>query len=513
MSPHPGTHPILDCAASAAWERDLLGGDETREWAAMQAAGRAVASGLREDLGVVGHAGRGGRLLLLVGKGHNGGDAMLAAAELLSRRGSRWAVEVGFVFGQNQLRPLAAAAWRRLQEVGGEEPVRAVTREQVAGSYAAVLDGVFGFQFRPPLADSARAWLEAAASVHAEVRAAVDLPSGLDEPGAFVADVTYATGILKTPLLNCGNAGRLRYLDLGFFTDPEADRTVAGLGEASPGSATPATTIQWVITPQVLDPLRQLRPVASDKRHYGHLVLVGGSRSYPGAIAMSVAAALQSGVGLVTACVPESIAPAMAARWPEAMWLGCPETPDGGIAMESGLVIREKLARAQALLIGPGLGREPETQALVAELIRQADMPLVLDADALMPELVGLGTAPRILTPHAGEWERIAAAVDPALCTVVRKGPITTIAHEGITYHGIDGSPVLARGGSGDILAGLIGGRLAAQPDAPLTAALQGVAWQGRAARSVARESGEVAVRTTAVIDHLNRALRGKSRR
>ncbi len=484
-----GTHPILDCAASAAFERELFAGDETREWPAMQAAGRAVAEALREDLQVAGRSVRGGRLLLLVGKGHNGGDAMLAAAELLVSPHSRWQVEVGFVFGQAPLRPLAQAAWRRLQEAGGQGRVRPVRREQIDGAYAAVLDGVFGFQFRPPLPGPALAWIDAASQVDVAVRAAVDLPSGLDDSGAFRADVTYATGILKTPLLDCVNAGRLRYLDLGFFHDP------------SPGE-------RRVLTHEVLAPLRRLRPARSDKRHFGHVVIVGGSRSYPGAVAMSVAAALHSGAGLVSACVPESIAPAMAARWPEAMWMGCPETPDGGIAMESGLAIRDKLRRAQAMVIGPGLGREPETQTLVAELIRGAEVPLVLDADALQPELVALGSAPRILTPHAGEWARIESAVDTARSTFVLKGPITRLRHDGVDYHGIDGGPVLARGGSGDILAGLTGGLLAGDPDDRVVAAARAVVWQGLAARSLARERGEVAVCTTEIIAHLNRVLR-----
>ncbi len=490
MACFPGTHPLLDCAASAAWEERVLGREASREWAAMLSAGRAVARALQEDLAGAGQATTCGRLLLLVGKGHNGGDALLAAAELLRQSANDWRVEVGFVFGQNHLKPLALRAWQNLQDAGGAERVRVVRRAEIAGAYAAVLDGVFGFQFRPPLPEPAIAWIAAAARAEATVRAAVDLPSGLDEAGAFVADATYATGILKTPLLGCRNAGRLRYLDLDFFDD------------AAPGD-------QRVITPQVLQPLRRLRPAQSDKRSFGHLVIIGGSRSYPGAVAMSAAAALHSGVGLLTVCLPASVAPAMAARWPEAMWMGCAETEDGGIAMESGLAIRGSLRRAQALLIGPGLGREPETQALVAELIGSSEIPLVLDADALMPDLVGRGAAHRILTPHAGEWERIEKGVNAAKSTVVRKGSITTIEHEGVTYHGVDGGPVLARGGSGDILAGLIAGLLAGRPEEPALAAVQGVAWQGLAARSVAREQGEVAVRTTAVIDHLNRVLRG----
>ena len=161
-----GTHPILDCAASAAWEKSLFGGDEAREWEAMQAAGRAVAQAWRESLSTAGFGSGRGRLLVLVGKGHNGGDAMLAGAELLAEPDSHWVVEVGFVMGQHQLRPLALAAWRRLQEVGGAHPdrLRVVRRESIGGPYAGVLDGVFGFQFCAPLAEPVLGWIAAAAA-------------------------------------------------------------------------------------------------------------------------------------------------------------------------------------------------------------------------------------------------------------------------------------------------------------------------------------------------------------
>ena len=483
----PGTHPILDGAASADWERRRFDGNEAMEWAAMRQAGQGIAKQLKEDLAVAGVGHRKRRVLLLVGKGHNGGDAMLAASELLAADPSGWEIEVAFVFGENRFRPLALAAWRQLQ--GNGAPVKAIRLHQLRTHYDLILDGVFGFQLRPPLPDPARAWIGATAARSASLRVAIDLPSGLDEPGAFSADVTYATGILKTPVLSCTNAGRLRYLDLGFFTDD------------SPGA-------ERLITRDTLRDLRGLRPAISDKRTFGHVLIIGGSRSYPGAVAMSVAAALHSGVGLVTACVPESIAPAMAARWPEAMWMGCAETPDGNIAIESGLAIRQKLDRVQAVLMGPGLSREPETLALIAELVRAAQQPLVLDADALQPELVGLGTAPRVLTPHAGEYERIKAHLKTQATWVVRKGSVTRLSDGGVTYHGIDGGPVLARGGSGDILAGLIAGRLAARPDAPALAAAEGIAWQGLAARTLAREKGEVAVRTTDILDYLNSVLR-----
>jgi len=185
---------------------------------------------------------------------------------------------------------------------------------------------------------------------------------------------------------------------------------------------------------------------------------------------------------------------------PEAMWIGWPETAEGGLALAGHYLMRERLGRATALTIGPGLGREPETLALVRDIVANAPVPVVLDADALQSDIVRAGSAPRVLTPHAGEFARIAGGASlREFCgangaTVVRKGPVTCIGAAETVYHSCFGGPVLARGGSGDLLAGLIGGLLAQagavaeRPPVPrgsesasatLQAAARGVVWHG----------------------------------
>ena len=99
--------------------------------------------------------------------------------------------------------------------------------------------------------------------------------------------------------------------------------------------------------------------------------------------------------------------------------------PEGGLALEGQHLLTARMGRAQALVIGPGLGREKETLMLVREIVATATVPVVIDADALQPEIVSAGDAPRVLTPHAGEWARIAESVSGA-ATVVRKGPVKT---------------------------------------------------------------------------------------
>lgn len=491
-------HPVLSCDEARQFEAMRFGGDEKKEWAAMQSAGIGIAEGVLKDFDELGGFPEGARILALAGKGHNGGDALIAAGRIAAWR-PLTRVDVACVGGERFFKPLTARAWRELYQAAPKR-VQPVRPGSLASAYDLVLDGIFGFQFRPPLGGAACEWLKRANDLAVRMRVAVDLPSGLGEPEAFCADFTYATGSVKAPLLTKNGGGRLRYVDLGF----EA-------GASFPEAA------DWVLGREVLAPLWAGRPASVDKRSYGHLLVMGGSRGYPGAVLMSVLSALRSGVGLVTAFVPESLAAAFAARAPEAMWVGWPETPDGGLAMEGTHLLNARADRATAWLIGPGLGREPETLAVVRDAVSRLETPLVLDADALQPEIVRAAKGRTILTPHAGEFARIAGEVGlkefsaRTAATVVLKGPVTRVCDGQKTLHSFFGGPVLARGGSGDLLAGLIGGLLAQSPDDPLGAACRGTVWHGQAADLLARADGPVAVQTTQLLDHLAAVLRAGS--
>ncbi len=510
----PPSHPILTCEEARAFEANYFRGDEAAEWIAMQRAGRALAAAVLRDFQEIGGFPADGCVLVLAGKGHNGGDALIAAQAILEKFPAATA-DVEFVFGERVLRPLAMRAWREFQHsardrvqggsaagLGRNLPER--TGAPALPHYVLSLDGVFGFQFRPPLDERAVQALRRANAADVRLRAAVDLPSGLDEPDAFRADFTYATGIVKSPVLTCANAGRVRYLDLGFFEEERVD----------------PNALDRVLTSSLLAPLAALRAPHSDKRTYGHVFILGGSRNYPGAVLMSTLAALRSGAGLVTAFVPESLVAAFASRAPEAMWIAWPETPAGGLALEGQHLLKERIDRTNALVIGPGLGRDAETLALAKDIVATSPVPLVIDADALQPEIVSAGKAPRVLTPHAGEFARIASATHEN-AVFVRKGPVTRIASSaglrpaqkgrsetGVTYYSLAGGPVLARGGSGDLLAGLIGGLLAQTPSEPLLAASRGALWHGLAADALARAHGQTAVATTQLLDFLSPVLR-----
>lgn len=504
MFPLPGSHPILSCDEAIAFEKTLFGGVEESEWNAMRAAGRSVAEAVLRDFWEIGPFPQNGRLLVLVGKGRNGGDALIAAETILDKFPNTEA-DVCFVHGQKSLRPPPAKAAQEFFQKHGER-ARVLRGNLSTRGYAVCLDGIFGHSFRGKLDDVAAKVLAEVNAAEISLRAAVDLPSGLDSTGAFVADFSYATGVVKKPLLQLPNAGRPRYLDLGFFKDLPKTRTIQ----------TSWKSPHRVLTGEILGGLKSLRKANLHKRTAGHVFLLGGSRHFPGAMLMSVKAALNSGVGLVSAFVPECLVSAFAAQVPEAIWIGWPEMAKGGLSPEGLPLLRERLGIADALVIGPGLGREPETLMLTRDIITASPMPLVIDADALQPTTVHGGRAPRILTPHAGEFARIAPGTTfEKFCeqtgnfaTTVFKGPVTRIGANDTVYHNFSGGPVLSRGGSGDLLAGLIGGLLAQKPDNPLLAAARGVLWHGLAADALAQERGQVAVKATGLLDFLGGVLR-----
>lgn len=519
-------HPVLSCAEAVELERRLLGGERGREWEAMKCAGAALGAAVADDFREIRPLPENPRIFILAGKGHNAGDAFIAADRILAAAGGG-AVEVCFTFGEASLSQLARRAWEGLNggagEVSGfgldrEVDVRQQLRDEFPGRFHLCLDGLFGMNFRSPLRaplDEVVRWVNE--EMDAELRAAVDLPSGLGDEAtqeAFRADFSYMTGSAKLPLFRPRDAewaGRIRYLDMGFF-----DGDGGGAGERE------------VLLPAILAPLRRLRPPMAHKRKFGHLVVLGGSRKMPGAILMSIMAAARSGVGLITALVPESLVASFAPVVPEAMWIGMDETPEGGLALGGLHSVRSMLPKATAMLIGPGVGTEKETQALLEEVAGLAEVPLIIDAEALQRRIiarVASRAAMRgrvVVTPHMGEYARISEREFPAageqglmefcgeagVLTVLKGPPFTRIGDGGQIAYGLAGGPVLARGGSGDLLGGIIGSLVAQDAGDVAGAAKRAVVWHGLAAEALARQHGQAAVRTTQLLDHLDAVLR-----
>jgi NAD(P)H-hydrate epimerase len=272
--------------------------------------------------------------------------------------------------------------------------------------------------------------------------------------------------------------------------------------------------------------VRRLRPSLSDKRQYGRIFVLGGSRNYPGAVLMTCQAAVRAGAGLVTGMVPNIISNRLGVGAPEAMWLPLPIKPEGSFEIEGVRLIHQAVGDAGIVVIGPGLQVDRANTFFISRLVRECPLPMILDASGLNGDVINAvvgrsrDAGPVIVTPHMGEYHRIAGVKDDPTpeevrafaekyhLTVVLKGSVTLITDgRRIAYAGA-GNPVLARGGSGDLLAGILAARLAVHPDDPMIAACEGVLWHGEAADALARARGEVGVKTTEILDYLSPALR-----
>jgi NAD(P)H-hydrate epimerase len=526
MKALPCAHPILTCQEAAQLENAILV-DDAAEWAAMQQAGIGIAKAVCLDYQELQPLPQGLNVLALIGKGNNGGDALIACGQLLADF-PRARVTLIFAVDPASLKPLAARAYQQLKgrvsahqvDAGSDEAGIQTLLRSASGAraYDICIDGLLGMSFQPPVREPMRALIEAVNHYDQIcLRAAVDLPSGkgdVSDELSFHADFSYATGIAKKVLFDgIAECGRVRTIDLGFFVTPEGAEVDAS---------------EMVLNDCVLDPLRKLRPAAVDKRTFGHIFIVGGSAFMPGALLMAVQAAVRSGVGLVTAFAPASVAATLAAQVPEAMWVPWPETANGTLNPRAMPLLLDRIDQATAVLVGPGMGKDRNTEMVVQDIVKLVALPVLLDADALRIRVLELvlkrkpEMGPVILTPHMGEFMRIAKLEKPdysnetlkTFCKSYRVMTVLKSAHtrlcdgEDIWYN-VCGGPVLSRGGSGDLLAGLIGGMIAQDHAGAQTSAARGIVLHGLAAQRLARAHGQVAVHTTLLLDYLPSVLRG----
>jgi ADP-dependent NAD(P)H-hydrate dehydratase / NAD(P)H-hydrate epimerase len=407
----------------------------------MQRAAAGLAAACADAVGGV----YGRRVVVLVGSGDNGGDALYAAARLARRGAGATAV----LLAPGKAHSGGLAAFRR---AGG----RTVTPEDADPLIARadlVLDGIVGIGgkggLRPEAAKLAHSAYQARAAV-----VAVDLPSGVDASTGEVhgeavrADATITFGTYKPCLLvdpAAEHTGALRLIDIGLGPHlPSPD--IEALQHADVAALLPA-------------------PVGeSDKYRRGVVGVVAGSERYPGAAVLAVGGALRGGAGAVRYVGPA--AAAVIARYPETLVTAGPPT---------------KAGRVQAWVVGPGLGDDARGRQAVAEVLA-SDVPVLVDADGLRladRRTIRERTAPTVLTPHTGEAAALLKAAredveaarlahvrrlaEEFAATVLLKGSTTLVAQQGHPVRvNPTGTPWLATAGSGDVLSGLAGSLLAA---------------------------------------------------
>lgn len=490
--------PVIDAAEAARWDERARVTAKIPSRVLMESAGRGVACVIGRECGA--DAGRSG-VIVACGHGNNGGDGWVVARALRAVGVRVCAADAG---GK---RSPDCAANRALALASGVELLDPDDPWPEAG---VVVDALLGTGASGAPRGAIGALAQRIAAQHAPV-VALDGPTGLDlstgeahGPVRAAVTVTFG-GARRGHLLAREWCGKLVVLDIGF---PWPDRA-------------------W---PQLLDDAvaASLLPgfaPAMHKGDRGRVLVIGGQVGMAGAALHAASSALEAGAGLVKlAAEPATVAAAQAAL-PDALTVttALGPTPEGALV--------EAVAWADALVIGPGIGRGPDRTALVRSLLEATDKPVVLDADALHIGLEQLtrGRSPRVLTPHPGEFraafpklgklldaDRFAAAREAAgllagahrssasaaaaVSAVLLKGVPTVVAAPGNASLVVAaGNPALATGGSGDLLAGFIGAFLA-RGLPPAQAAALGAQVLGRAADIAA---AQLTVRSTRPADVL----------
>jgi ADP-dependent NAD(P)H-hydrate dehydratase / NAD(P)H-hydrate epimerase len=495
----------------------------------MRAAAAAVAAMAREQFPLA------RRITVLCGRGNNGGDGMMAARLLASAGLEVTTLVLG---SPKDLKGDAARAWQELASpphglIHVVNTVEELTRHEGALGADLILDAVLGTGFKPPMKGLALDTLEWVKSSQAPILA-VDLPSGwpaddassIVEAPVFPADAV-VTFTAPKPAHVFGQLTRR-------WNQPII---VAPIGSPE-GAIVSAQGVHWAGSAHALT--ETPRQASSHKGNFGHVLVVGGSVGKSGAPAMASLAAMRAGAGLVTAAVPAPVLAQVSAIAPELMTHPLLATPAGRIAAENLApeLLAELTEGMTVLAIGPGLGQSPETVKFTTGLLSSTKMPAVIDADALnilaakpvlLAKLARRGERTLVLTPHPGEMARLADTTTAEVqanrldmarnfahrvgVTLVLKGARTLIAHpDGRLAVNTTGNPGMAKGGSGDLLTGLVAGLLAQYPNEPGRAVEAAVYLHGLAADLAVSDGDEHTLLATDSLPKLSQAFCFRSR-
>jgi len=466
----------------------------------MERAGR----GICEVLDAGGWLDGGDPVLVVCGKGNNGGDG-LVIARLLAEAGLP--CRVLLLAPRDQLSADARANLDRLPRAVAlhQEPAEAwpARLRELAAGCGLLVDAILGTGITLPLREPYTGLLATLAELDVPI-AAVDMPTGVSgddgaaDPLAVTADITITMALPKLGLLlppGRDHVGELHVVDIG-------------IDDALVQATTPPRDVLPLPAYRALLPAR---PGDAHKYDLGGLLTVAGSRAYCGAATLCGLGALRAGVGLLTMLVPEGLEGALRVSLPEAILRVLPATTTGTLAPVMVQDEDDLLWKKTALAIGPGLGTDRQTDGWVCRLVERCALPLVLDADGL-GAFARLHRTPTfaadqvVLTPHAGELARLLGVTAdevmarrfdlvPELAVrwqavLLLKGSPTVIGTpDGHVHINPSGDDTLARGGTGDVLTGVIGSLLA-QGCSARDAALLGALVHGLAGQAAAASTG-----------------------
>ncbi len=444
-------------------------------------------------------------VVVVCGKGNNGGDGLVVARQLHTRIHPR-RLDVVVTADPHTMTGDAAANLRMFLACGGT-----IGQEWLPEMHGAtvVVDALLGTGLSGPAAGAAVEWIRRINSSFPHARVvAVDIPSGMPSDSEYPAGeavradftVTFTAPKVAHALPpNCDAVGKL---------------TVGAIGSPPDLYEDDPRIVLALVEPRMFRHLLRPRSRNGHKGDYGHVLVAGGAEGKTGAAAMTGTAALRSGAGLVTVACSNPAHPALA---PELMTELLPDTD----SLET-LAIRKTV-----VAIGPGLGMSNAAAALVRRACESLEQPMVVDADAL--NLLASGPWPmsqgvRVLTPHPGEMSRLTGLPTSTIledritvartfatqrgAVVVLKGQRSLIAFpDGRVWINPTGTPAMATGGSGDILTGMIAGLLAQFPGEPEAAVAAAVFLHGQAGELGAGELGELPLTATDLLKYLPRAI------
>jgi len=481
----------------------------------MEDAGLGVAQEVWITLGAVPER----KVVVLVGPGNNGGDGLVAARHLHD-----WGAHVTVLLLAK--RPSDDTNLQLVIELG--IPVREAGESVDAlDSAEVIVDAVLGTGRARPLEGVFVGVLDRVSQLRtssalAPKVIAVDLPTGVDcdtgavDLHALRADVTVALGVSKVglhTLPGADHAGTIEVIDIGL-----------------PKGAVDALPVE-LLNPRWVRERLPARPAIGNKGTFGRVLVVAGSQLYTGAARLTSLAALRAGAGLVTLACPASVQALVAPDASEVTYLPLPET-NGSVAAEAAIDVARVLPQYDALVLGPGLGQGPAQESFVRQLLCSLDEgapPVVIDAGGLnnlakLPRWWERVNAECVLTPHPGEFSRLTgksiadiqsdrlalarAAAKEWKQTVVLKGAYSVIAApDGAAAVNPYANPALATAGTGDVLAGVIGGLLA-QKVAAFNAACCGAYVHAAAAEGLRAESGDAGLLAGDLLPELPRTVK-----
>jgi hydroxyethylthiazole kinase-like uncharacterized protein yjeF len=463
-------------------------------------------------------------VLVVAGKGNNGGDGFVAGRRLIQ---DGFAVRAIFLGRASDLKGDAAHAHAEFRECGGKV-IEVVDDSGVDAAFSkrptAVIDAIFGTGLNAEVKGISRRAIEivnsfAVPTIAVDIASGVNADTGAVMGAAINSSFTVTFGYAKFGHVSYPGAehcGELHVVDIGF-----APRAIDQI--VPRGRFLERADLQHLIRP---------RPVNSHKGMYGHPLVIAGSRGKSGAVLLASRAALRMGAGLVTAAVPESIQPIVAGGQAELMTEPIADRDGHFDGTHAPAALKMILEDKNVLIVGPGLGMNDDTKRLIEWLILDASergRAMVIDADGLNAlaslgcEILKRARGPVVLTPHPGEAsrllgiptatinaDRVSAArqlAERTGATVLIKGARSTIASpNGDLYVNSTGNPGMSTPGMGDALSGMVGALLG-QHIPPLEALALGVFLHGYSADRVASRIGHVGYIAGDLIEELPAAL------